>query len=196
MTANIKPISLPVQGMSCASCVAHVERALKELPGVSDVVVNLATNKASLTYDPAQVGLPALTTAVADVGYVVPTDELTLDMQGMTCASCVAQVEGALTELDGVIGAVVNLGLGTARVTYIPGVVTTGAMKQVVHDVGYEATERSAGVDALDRERQARADEIRRQGRNLLIAGAIGMLVMIGTFYQGCARGLPTLGGR
>jgi P-type Cu+ transporter len=66
MTTNAKPISLPVQGMSCASCVAHVERALKELPGVSDVVVNLATNKASLTYDPAQVGLPALTTAVAD----------------------------------------------------------------------------------------------------------------------------------
>ncbi len=164
MTANIKPISLPIQGMSCASCVAHLERALNDLPGVSYVVVNLGLGKASLTYDPAQVNIPTLTAAVAGVGYDVATDELSLDVRGMTCASCVAHVEGALTELDGVIGAVVNLGLGTARVTYIPGVVTTGAMKQVVHDVGYEATERSARDDALDRERQARADEIRRKG--------------------------------
>ena len=87
----------------------------------------------------------------------------------MTCASCVAHVEGALKELDGVTGAVVNLGLGTARVTYIPGVVTVSPMKRAVRDVGYEAVERSAGADALDRERQAREGEIKRQGRNLLV---------------------------
>jgi copper chaperone CopZ len=57
MTTPAKSISLPVHGMSCASCVAHVERALTDLPGVSDVVVNLGMSKASLTYDPAQVGV-------------------------------------------------------------------------------------------------------------------------------------------
>jgi len=170
--------------MTCASCVSHVETALKELNGTSDVVVNLATNKASLAYDPARLTLTDMVRAVSDVGYSVPATELTLEVRGMTCASCVAHVEGALKELEGVISAVVNLGLNTARVTYISGVVTTSAMKRAVRDVGYEAQERSEGADALDRERQAREDEIKRQGRNLLIAGGVGVIVMIGTFYD------------
>ncbi len=184
MTTDTTSLSLPVQGMTCASCVSHVERALKQLPGVSEVVVSLATNKAKITYRPRQVSVPAMIAAVADVGYSVPTAELMLDIQGMTCASCVAHVEGALNELPGVTSATVNLGLGTARVTYVPDTVTTSAIKQAARRVGYEASERSAGVDALDRERQAREAEIRRQGRNLLIAGTIGLLVMIGTFYD------------
>lgn len=184
MMTNAKSLSLPVQGMTCASCVAHVEGALNELPGVSNVVVNLATNKASLTYDPSRITLADMTRTVDEVGYTIPTTELTLDVHGMTCASCVAHVEGALKELDGVTGAVVNLGLNTARVTYVPGVVTTSAMKRTVRDVGYEAQERSEGADALDRERQARDEEIKRQGRYLLIAGIIGLIVMVGTFYD------------
>lgn len=184
MTAQFKTVSLPVQGMTCASCVSHVETTLKELSSTSNVVVNLATNKASLAYDPARLTLADMVRAVSDVGYSVPATELTLEVRGMTCASCVAHVEGALKELEGVTSAVVNLGLGTARVTYISGVVTTSAMKRAVREVGYEAQERSEGADALDRERQAREEEIKRQGRNLLIAGVIGLIVMIGTFYD------------
>jgi Cu+-exporting ATPase len=198
MTSIAKSLSLPVQGMTCASCVSHVEGALKELPGVSNVVVNLGTNKASLSYDPARVTLADMARAIDDVGYSVPTAELTLDVRGMTlrhgerksnrqgepCASCVSHVEDALKELDGVTGAVVNLGLNTARVTYVPGVVSVSAMKRAVREVGYEAQERSEGTDALDRERQAREEEIKRQGRNLLIAGVVGLIVMVGTFYD------------
>jgi Cu+-exporting ATPase len=170
--------------MTCASCVSHVEGALKEIPGVSQVVVNLGTNKASLVYDSQRVKFADMRRAVEDVGYNIPTAELTLDVRGMTCASCVAHVEGALKELTGIQDAVVNLGLGTARVSYIPGVVTSSTMKHAVRDVGYEAIDRSAGTDALDRERKAREGEIQRQGRNLLIAGIIGLVVMIGTFYD------------
>ena len=132
----------------------------------------------------AMLKLTDMQRAVEDVGYGVPMSELTLDVRGMTCASCVAHVEGALRELTGVQEATVNLGLGTASVTYIPGVVSASAMKRAVREVGYEASERSQGADALDRERQAREDEIRRQGRNLLIAGITGLVVMIGTFYD------------
>jgi P-type Cu+ transporter len=184
MSSTTKPISLPLQGMSCASCVGHVEKALGELPGVTGVVVNLGLGKANLAYDSARITIPALISAVTAVGYSVPTDESTLDVRGMTCASCAAHVETALTELAGVTGAAINLGLGTARVTYIPGAVTIGALKQAVRDVGYEASERGTATDALDRERQARQDEIRRQGRYLLFAGVIGLLVMLGTFYD------------
>lgn len=184
MTETTINLSLPISGMTCASCVSHVEGALKEIPGVGDVVVNLATSKATLSYDPQKVKLADMQHAVEDVGYSVPTSELTLDVRGMTCASCVAHVEGALKELSGVQETVVNLGLGTARVMYIPGMITASAMKRAVREVGYEASERSQGADALDRERQAREDEIKRQGRNLLISGSIGLVVMIGTFYD------------
>ncbi|HLD93279.1 MAG TPA: heavy metal translocating P-type ATPase [Anaerolineales bacterium] len=184
MTETFPEITLPISGMTCASCVSHVEGALKELPGTSNVVVNLGTNKANLFYDPQRVKLDDMRRAVEDVGYAITTAELTLDVRGMTCASCVDHVEGALKELPGVQDAIVNLGLGTARVTYIPGVVSTSSMKRAVRGVGYEAQERSDGVDALDRERQAREDEIKIQGRNLIIAGIIGLIVMIGTFYE------------
>lgn len=184
MTESIQNLSIPISGMTCASCASHVEDALGQLPGVRDVVVNLATNKALLNYDPEKVKLIDMQRAVEDMGYGVPTSEITLEVRGMTCASCVAHVEGALKELSGVQGVVVNLGLGTARVTYIPGIVSISAMKRAIHEAGYEASERSQGADALDRERRAREDEIKRQGRNLLISGSIGLIVMIGTFYD------------
>ena len=132
-------ITLPISGMTCASCVSHVETALKEVPGVAKTTINLATEKATVQLTDGQVSIGQLVTAVQDVGYDVPTETTTLTITGMTCASCVAHVEGALKELPGMNEAVVNLGLGTARVTYIPGVVTTTQMKRAVSDVGYEA---------------------------------------------------------
>src|SRR3989304_3055942 len=75
-------------------------------------------------------------------------------------------------------------GRGPARLRYIPGLVSSGQMKRAVRNVGYEARERDAGLDALDRERQARQEEIRRQGRNLLIAAAVGLLVMAGKVFD------------
>jgi P-type Cu+ transporter len=184
MIVRNSQLSLPVSGMTCAGCVSHIENALKEMPGTSNVVVNLGTNQASLYIDPNLVAIEDLIQAIQGVGYHVPQSEITLDVSGMTCASCIAHVEGALNDLDGVLSTMVNLGLGTARVQYVPGMVTTSQMKRAVRSVGYQANERDPGLDALDRERQARQEEIRRQGTNLLIAGSIGMMVMIGTFYD------------
>jgi Cu+-exporting ATPase len=184
MNQDALEIRLPVEGMTCASCVAHVEGALQEVPGVRTVSVRLSPGSASLTYDPSQAGLERLRRAVQDVGYSIPAAELTLDVQGMTCASCGTNVEGALREQLGVLEAVANLGLGTARVRYVPGLVSPGQMKRAVRNAGYPAQEREASLDALDRERQTRREEIRRQGRNLLVAGTVGLLVMAGTFYD------------
>ena len=102
MTQTLSELTLPISGMSCASCVSHVEGALKELPGTSNVVVNLATNKATLAYVPQLVRLDDMRRAVEDAGYAITTADLTLDVRGMTCASCVDHVESALKELSGV----------------------------------------------------------------------------------------------
>ena len=179
-----KQITLPIAGMTCASCVSHVEGALKNLSGVAEAVVNLGAGKASIEFDPARASIAQMSAAVADLGYKVATAQATLNVSGMTCASCVAHVEGALKELDGVTNAVVALALNTAKIEYIRGLVTVAQMKRAVHDAGYEAAERDAGVSAIDREREARQREIRRQGLYLAFATPIALVVMIGTFYD------------
>ena len=180
--ANAHQLTLPIEGMSCASCVRTVEGALDNLSGVEKATVNLAGGKVSVVYDPTRVNVAKVTQAITDLGYAIGVEEARLRVTGMTCASCVSHVETALRELEGVQNAVVNLGLETARVAYIPGLVTPGRMKRAIREAGYEAEEKAAGVEALDREKEARQREIRRQGMYLAFTLPIAMLVMLGTF--------------
>ncbi len=105
-----------------------------------------------------------------------------LSVRGMSCASCVAHVELALRELPGVSHVVVNLATGTARVEYTPGVVLVDQMKQAVRDIGYEVTEKVEAEEVVDREREERQQEIRRQGLYLLFAAPVSLIIMLGTF--------------
>ena len=87
-----KQQAFKVTGMHCASCVNRVEQALKNTPGVIDAVVNLATEKAAITYDPSQITPAALAEKIESLGYAVAMDKLELVITGMHCASCVARV--------------------------------------------------------------------------------------------------------
>ena len=109
-------ISLPVEGMTCASCVARVERALAAVPGVVSATVNLATERAEVS-SAAPIDRALLVAAVDRVGYTVPAQTVDLAIEGMTCASCVARVERALTAVPGVASASVNLATERATVT-------------------------------------------------------------------------------
>jgi Cu+-exporting ATPase len=111
-------IELSVQGMTCASCVSRVEKALAKVPGVQEASVNLATETASVRAD-AGVALPALRAAVEKAGYAVPEESLSLAVSGMTCASCVARVEKALMKTPGVVSAEVNLTTEKAEVRFV-----------------------------------------------------------------------------
>ena len=130
-------LTLPVHGMSCASCVAHVEKALAAVPGVSSVAVNLATEAA--TVHGAALDVAQLRHAVDEAGYEVPTDTLQLAIEGMTCASCVARVEKALAAVPGVLRASVNLASESARVEVVRGVVNARALSAAVQAEGYSA---------------------------------------------------------
>lgn len=181
-STHLAEAALPVVGMSCASCVATVEGAVKHVGGVHDVSVNLAAGKAFVTYDPALTGLGAVERAIRDVGYEVGRETLQLHISGMSCASCVSSIEGAVGNLPGVARVTVTLTAGTASVEYYPGTVTPAQIKKTIRDLGYEAAERLDGAAALDREREARQREITRQGRWMLVAWPLGFLVMLGTF--------------
>ncbi|MFH1646809.1 MAG: copper ion binding protein [Chloroflexota bacterium] len=173
-------ISISIGGMTCASCAANVETALKGVPGVDEVVVNLGTEKAMVQYDPAVVTLAAMKKAVDEVGYEAVLSTANLNVTGMTCASCVEHVQKAVTDLPGVVKAVVNLATNSAKVEYEPSITSLAEIRKAIKDIGYEATERTEGQEALDREQAARQRDVRRQLINLIVAGTLGMLVMIG----------------
>jgi Cu+-exporting ATPase len=138
-------IVVPVHGMTCASCVAHVEKALRNVAGVSSVAVNLATESAAvetppLDADARRAALAALRNAIVDAGYEVPTQTIRLAIEGMTCASCVARVEKALTDVPGVLAASVNLASEAATVELVSGAATARDLVRAVTAAGYEAT--------------------------------------------------------
>jgi Cu+-exporting ATPase len=130
-------LTLPVQGMSCASCVAHVEKALAAVPGVTSVAVNLATESA--TVQGAALDVARLRRAVDEAGYEVPAETLQLSIEGMTCASCVARVEKALAEVPGVLRASVNLASESARVEVVRGAANVRKLTAAVQQAGYSA---------------------------------------------------------
>jgi len=129
---------LPVDGMTCASCVRRVEQALARVPGVEEAAVNLGTEVATVRAASAAV-LPAAAKAVGDAGYAVPTDEITLSVREMTCASCVGRVERALRAVPGVLDAQVNLATERATVTVLRGVADSAALVEAVTRAGYGA---------------------------------------------------------
>jgi Cu+-exporting ATPase len=136
-----KKVVLPLSGMTCATCAVTVEKALAQTPGVEDASVNLASEKASVEFDPARVDPASLVKAVADAGYGVATGKMTLDIGGMTCASCSAHVEKALREVSGVVTAFVNLATEQATIEYLPGEATLEDFKKAVADAGYTVRE-------------------------------------------------------
>ena len=168
-------LSLPVEGMSCASCVGRVERALLTLPGARDVAVNLATHRASLVLGEGT--RPADAAAVlAEAGYPVPETESVLAIDGMSCASCVGRVERALVAVPGVTGATVNLAAGRATISHPAGVVTTTDLTAAVEGVGYEARPIDAENPVDPAARQA--DEGRALRADLIAAALLSAPVV------------------
>lgn len=111
----IAHLNFPILGMTCASCVGRVEKALKAVPGVHEVTVNLATESAAVVVA-SDVSVSVLAEAVAHAGYSVGQDTLELQIEGMTCASCVSRVEKALKKVPGVVAAEVNLATERAQI--------------------------------------------------------------------------------
>lgn len=149
------PIPIPtdfgIEGMTCASCVRRVEEAITAVPGVASANVNLATERATVQFD-GEPDTPAVLRAIEKAGYAprIATEEL--QIEGMTCASCVSRVEKALKAVPGVADAAVNLATEKATVRLLSGTVDMSALDAAVRGAGYElrktkAAEASAGEE-------------------------------------------------
>ncbi len=170
-------VSLPIEGMTCASCVGRVEKALKAVPGVNKASVNLATERADITFE-GKPDVAAAVQAVQKAGYAVAETTLELSVAGMTCASCVGRVEKALKAVPGVSSATVNLATERASITAAGGV-SASALIQAVAKAGYEARTLSAETSDTDAVAERQAAELKSLTRALTVAAIFALPVFI-----------------
>nr|WP_262297086.1 heavy metal translocating P-type ATPase [Microvirga sp. HBU67692] len=168
-------LSLPVEGMTCASCVRRVEKVLTSLPTVAAANVNLATERAEVTFR-GPMDAAGVAQAIEKAGYSVPEETTELAIEGMTCASCVGRVEKALKAAPGVLQASVNLATEKATIRHLASVATPTILEQVVRKVGYEAR-RIGDEPATDREREHREREYSALKRSLALAAILTLPV-------------------
>ena len=184
-------ITIPVTGMTCASCATTIEKALSESPGVSQARVNLASEKAFIEYDLGKVDTKALIDTILDMGYGVAAEKISFSVGGMTCASCVANVENTLAKVPGVISASVNLASEKATVQYLAGEATMADFRRAVEGAGWSIRAEigtEEGTKVPDAVMAATHREIRTLKTKLLFASIIGafmLLIAISQFSGG-----------
>jgi Cu+-exporting ATPase len=191
---EMKQLTFPVTGMTCANCVAAVERNAKKVEGVTAAAVNFASEKVTVSYDPAVAGGAQVTADLVErvrrAGYSIPTATLELPLLGMTCANCANTIERRLKKVEGVLEANVNLAAERAAVTYVPGAVTRAEMVAAVHKAGYDVVETAAGEEPEDAEAAAREAEIQHQQRRFLV----GVVFSLPLFLLSMARDFNLVG--
>jgi Cu+-exporting ATPase len=185
--AENKQVTLPITGMTCANCVATVERNLKKEKGVEGASVNLSSERATISFDPAVTGLSELINRVNRAGYGVATGEADLIIRRMSDDNDARRLEKAIASLQGVTEAQVSFTTEHARVRYIPTIISQADLRRAVETAGFQALE--MGGQAEDVEAAAREQEIRAQRRFLLI----GLLFTIPLFLLSMAHDLSLL---
>jgi Cu+-exporting ATPase len=173
-------LSLTVPGLRDAAGAAALAQALNRLPGVS-AQADLAAARLRLDYDPQQVDARALLRHIGQAGYTVPTQTATLDLEGMSCASCAAAIDTVLARTPGVVAAAVNLASARARVEYLPDAVAPAELIARIGKAGFGASV----VRELDQaQTAARAQAERRAWRHELARFAAALLLTLPLLAQ------------
>ena len=183
-----KQLTLPITGMTCANCVATVERNLKKLDGVQSAVVNLSSERATVDFDSAKLGLPDMIARVNRAGYGVATGEADLVIKRLSDDNDARRLEKALVKLEGVLEVQVSYANEKARVKYVPTIITQAELRRAVVSAGFEAIE--LGGEAEDAEAKAREHEINEQRRLFII----GLVFTVPLFIFSMLRDFGLLG--
>src|SRR5215204_2076786 len=170
-------ITIPVTGMSCASCVRRVERALADSKGVAEASVNFASEEASVAYHPEATKPEDLIRVIREAGYGADVGETTFGVTGMTCASCVGSVERSLRKLPGVVEASVNLANEKATVGSVAGKVKPQDLEKAVEGAGYGVAREDEGASAEG----SREREYGKLRGDFFLAAALTALILLGS---------------
>ena len=165
-----KHLSLPILGMTCANCVATVERNLSKVDGVTSAHVNLSSERAVVTFDPHKASVIDFIDRIKHAGYEIAVGEAALSIKNLVDPSDARRLESVLNQMEGVIEASVNLVSQKALVKYVPTVISQNELRRTIRQAGFETIE--ADLQLEDAEEQARQQEITHQ-RHLLIVGLI-----------------------
>ncbi|MCB0048206.1 MAG: cation transporter, partial [Caldilineaceae bacterium] len=170
--ADVKNTTLPVTGMTCANCAATIERNIRKLPGVDIANVNLASEKLTVTYDPAVLDEHGIIARVERIGYGVPVGNIELPITGLRDNSDAVGLEKLLAKQAGVLAAGVSYGTERATLQYIPGQTTIAELAATIRKAGFDLVQAGEAESIDDAEARARTAEVQRQ-RRLLILGLI-----------------------
>ncbi len=166
---------LQITGMTCATCAATVEKALADTKGVEQARVNLASEVASVEYNPEKIDLTAIKNAVSEAGYGVALRKSIFPVRGMTCATCVQHVEEALKSVPGVVSVNVNLATEKATVEYVESV-TPADLHKAVEEAGYEL---GGEEETLEDVSQASARETKNVRNRFIFAAVVAAIIMV-----------------
>ncbi|WP_333595108.1 heavy metal translocating P-type ATPase [Anaerospora hongkongensis] len=169
---GLSSVNLKISGMSCAACATRIEKGLAKLSGVDKAAVNFAAEKASVTYDSAQVSLQDIAKKVEELGYQIVTDRVEFKISGMSCAACATRIEKGLKGLPGVYSTAVNFAAEKATIEYNANELTIGEIQEKVKKLGYEA-HNIADANQIDREKKVRQDELRNQRFRLILSAVL-----------------------
>ena len=149
---DIKEVTISVEGMTCKSCVQNIEGVMGDFTGVKNIKVSLEDKTAKVQYDAAAVTPQALAERIDDMGFEAAlalqsadefrtkdSEQVTVDVDGMTCNSCVQTIESTMREKPGVNEIVVSLEKKQAKVDYDPGVMNPEKLREAIDDMGFEA---------------------------------------------------------
>lgn len=160
-----KTVTLKVTGMTCAACANRIEKVLNKMDGVK-AHVNLATEKATIQYDPSKQTIADIETKIENLGYGVATEKVTLDIEGMTCAACATRIEKGLNRMEGVTSAAVNLATNSAVVEYKEGVASVEDILEKIKKLGYKGQIRNEEQDDAGR----KEERLKQKQRQLAIS--------------------------
>lgn len=174
----MKSESMKINGMTCAACAIAAEKAVKKLDGVATGSVNFATEKLSIEYDESKLNVDDIKAAVAKAGYeAVPEDslkEISIPIQGMTCAACARAVERAVGKLEGVESAGVNFATEKASIRYNPKSVRLSDMRQAIDKAGYKAME-IEDKQQIDEDKLRKEKEIRTLWNKFIVSAVFAV---------------------
>ena len=185
--AEQKHLTLPILGMTCANCVATVERNLKKADGVETANVNLSSERAAVSYDAEKASLQDFIRLVERAGYEIAMGEASLSIKNLGDTSDVKRLEKVLTEKEGVIEANVNLATEKALVKYVPTVISQNELRHAIRSSGFDILENDLQIE--DAEAKARQQEIQSQRRLLII----GLIFTIPLFVLSMGRDMGLL---
>ncbi len=169
--------------MTCAACAARIEKNLNKLDGVQ-AVVNFANEKAHVNYDESQIQTEALINAIEKSGFHIAPRSVQLQLRKMTCAACAGHIEKALNRLPGVT-ATVNVATETARVNFIPGLVTVDNLIDAVIDAGYDASEISESSHTEEKARRLAAYQAELRLFWISSALTLPLVLQMGAMFSG-----------